>query len=293
VINWIFLTLLSAVLGSISSIFDRYILKNELRTSDTLVILWGFFATLMFCGPAILTGQISPNPLTIGLGAICALFYLGAMHYYYRCINSSELSRAVPIFSVNPVIILILASIFLNEVYQPRQYFGIVIIILGVFIDIIDQQKHRLINKKTILWACLAALAFAIKNILVKWQVIQGIEPYNILFWIGAFILIFNIPLAIKSHTAWNIKTKHHWPDLIIASTITAATTIIYTTAVTIGPATLIAFLDRIQILFVFILSTILDIFFPGFLKEKFIKAAFFQKLTGVLLILIGSYYLI
>ncbi len=292
-INWIFLTILAAILESINNIYDRYILKNELRTSEALLSHWGFFAALMFCSPAIFTGNISVHPTVISFGAISALLYMGAMHYYYRSINSNEISRVLPILSIHPVLILILATIFLEESYQPIQYFGITLIIIGIAINVIDEQKHRLIGWRTIACGFLAALAFSIKNVLVKWLVIQQFESLNILFWIGLFILIFNIPFTIKYHKNWRLHGNHAKTDIILAAALSAAVTIIYTTAVTIGPATLVAFLHRVQLLFVFVIASILDIFFPNFLHERFVRAAFFQKLSGILLILMGSYYLL
>lgn len=291
--NWIFLTLVAASLESISNIYDRFILKNELKTSDTMISLWGIFAGVMFCGPAVLSGLVVVDSLAIVLGAISAIFYFVSMHYYYKAINSEEVNRVIPILSLNPVIILILATLFLNELHQPGQYFGILLIIAGVLIHTVDEQRHRIINKKAILWACLAATAFAIKNILIKWQVLHEVDPLNTLFWLGLFIFLFNIPFTIAKRSSWKIKNRKAWPDLLFAAALGAATTLTYSAAIATGPAALVAFLHRIQILFVFLISSCLDFFKPKLLHEKFIKDAFFQKLAGVMLILIGSYFLV
>lgn len=291
--NWIFLTMVAAVLESISNIYDRFVLKNELKTSDTMISLWGFFAGIMFCGPALISGLVVIDQLAVTFGLASALFYLISMHYYYKAVNSGEVNRVVPILSLNPVIILVLATIFLNEIHDTIRYLGIGLIIIGVLIHTIDEQRHRIINKKAIIWACLAATTFAIKNILIKWQVIHNIDPLNTLFWVGLFIFVLNIPFTIAKRHSWKIKNKKVWPDLLVAATLGAATTLTYSAAIASGPASLVAFLHRIQILFVFLISSLLDFFKPQLLHEQFNKAAFFQKLSGVMFILIGSYFLI
>lgn len=291
--TWIFLTLLAAMLESVGNVYDRYIIKNELKNTDTLLVLWGFFAGIMFSSPALLTGSVSVNTLVVSIGLVSALLYLAAMHYYYRAISSGEVSRVVPILSINPVIVLILATLFLGEVHEPVKYIGIALIMLGVIIHAYDNQKHALINKKALIWAVVAASFFAFKNVLANYLTLAASDPLNALFWIGLGIFVFNLPVTVKLWKKLRIKNAHEFPAVAMAAALAGSVTLIYTAAVVIGPVALVTFLHRIQILFVFIISMTLDFFRPKLLHERFIKAAFWQKLLGVIIVLAGSYLLI
>jgi uncharacterized membrane protein len=291
--NWIILTLLSAGIGSIGSIYDRYIVKNELKNTDTLLVLWGFFTGIMFCGPAIITNEISFSALTLALGIISGALYIAAMHYYYKAINEGEVSRVVPILSMNPVLVLILATIFLGEIHTPIKYLGIAFILIGVIVHTIDREHHKLISKKIIFWGVLSASLFAIKNIVAKIMSLAEMTPLNVLFWIGLCIFIINIPITIILWKKLKIKHKRDLPEIATVATIAGAATLIYTAAIVIGPVSLVTFLDRISILFVFIISEIIDFFNPKLLHEKFSTSAFYQKLIGVIIVLVGSYLLI
>jgi transporter family protein len=291
--NWIFLTLLAASLETVSNILDRYILKNDLKHTDTLLILWGYFAAIMFVAPAFLVGTFSFDAGAITVGLISGLFYLVAMHYYYKAMNSGEVSRVVPILSVNPVIVLILATIFLGETHEPIKYLGIGLIMLGVLIHAIDREHQRLINKKALLWAILAAVCFALKNVLVKWLTLTAVDPLNVLCWVGLGIFLFNLPITWKLGRKLDFRKNKKLADIALAAALAGSVTLIYTAAIISGPAALVAFLHRIQILFVFIISEAMDFFNPKILHEKFIKPAFYQKLLGVIVVLIGSYFLI
>jgi len=291
--SWIFLTLLAAGLETAGDIHDRFILKNDVKNSDTLLVFWGFFAGAMFAAPAFLTGTFSYDPLALGLGFASALLYLLAMHYYYKALNSEEVSRVVPILSLNPVIVLILATLFLGETYTWAQGLGMALIVLGVVLHAIDREHHRLINKKALFWVILSAAAYALKNILVKWLSMNPIDPLNVLCWVGIGILIFNIPITIRLFPKLPLRKNPHLHNIILAAALTGSSTLIYTAAVTVGPAALVAFLDRIQIFFVFVIAEAMDFFQPKLLHEKFSKPAFYQKLLGVILVLVGSYYLL
>ncbi len=291
--NWIFLTLLAAGMESISSVNDRFVLKNDLKNSDTLLVLWGFFSALMFSAPAFLAGTFSVSPLVILIGAVASLCYLGAMHFYYGAANTGEIDRVVPILSLNPVLVLILATLFLGETHEPSKYLGIGLIMLGILVEALDFHHHRLTNKKALYLTILASILFAFKNVLVKWVTIQNLDPLNILCWIGLGILLFNIFITIKLWPRLNLRRNKHWPEIAFAAALTGSVTLIYTAAIIAGPAALVTFLHRIQIFFVFVITETMDFFNPKLLHEKFSKPVFYQKLSGVLVILVGSYLLL
>jgi uncharacterized membrane protein len=78
-----------------------------------------------------------------------------------------------------------------------------------------------------------------------------------------------------------------------LAAALGVAASIIYTAAILIGPAALVSFLSRIEIVFVLLISEAIYFFNPHLLHTKFNKKNFFQKLLGTVLIVIGCYFLI
>lgn len=291
--NWIILTLIAAGMGSFGTIYDRYIVEHDLKNTDTLLVMWGTFAGIMFCAPAILTQSIEFSELALGLGFVSGGLYVAAMHYYYKAVKSGEISRVAPLLSMNPVLVLILATLFLGEVHEPIKYLGITFILIGAIIHTIDREHHRFISKKLIVWGIIAAALFAIKNILTKVMSMAEISSLNTLFWIGLGIFIINIPIVLFLGKKLKFKRGKDLPDIATAACIASAGTLIYTSAIVIGPVALVTFLDRISLLFVFLISELIDFFNPKLLHEKFSKSAFYQKLIGVIIVLIGSYLLI
>lgn len=291
--NWILLTLLTSVIESIATIFDRFSVKNAVKNTDTMAMLWGYSAAFMFTMPAIISGKISANTAAIIIGFISGLFYLIAWHFFYKAINKTEVSRVSPMLASIPVFVLVGSTIFLKEYFLPLQYLGMALILVGVVIHAYDGQKHSLINHQAILWILLAALLFAIKNLLTKYLGLVEVEPLNILFWIGLSIFFSNLFFTFRVIHHSRVRDAKGWSTIALATVLEASSSLLFTAAITIGPVSLVSFLNRITIFFVFIISQIMDFFRPQILHEKFNKAAFYQKLIGVTIVLLGSYFLI
>lgn len=291
--TWIILTLTAAGVETISNLFDRYILKHQAKTPDVLVTIWGYFALLIFCAPALITNSVTTDNIAVITGLFSGICYLIAMHFYYQGLKQEEVSRIIPVLSITPLITLIGATFIFNESHHPIQYLGMTLIIFGIAIEAYDRQKHHLIKKQALLAMITAAIFFAVKNLISKLGNFSNIDPLNSLFWIGIFIFIFSIPLTIKFHSKLSLRKQNYLGEHALAVSIAVAASMIYTSAILIGPASLVAFLHRIQILFVFLISSLIDLFNNKILGEKFVKKAFYQKLLGVLIILIGSFLLI
>lgn len=290
--SWILLTVIQAAVEAISNIYDRYVLKNRVQTFETLIIFWGIFSLIMFCSPALITGSVTTHLEVILLGFTSGLLYVLAMYFYYQAVDRAEVDRIIPVLSLNPIFILLGATIFFQEFHSISQYIGIALIIGGILINSFDRQHNKFIDKKALLFMATAALFFAIKSLLAKSLSLEDLSPLNILFWIGLSGFIFSLPFIFKNRKKFPHKPKEI-VEQCLAGSLSVATSMLYTTAIMIGPAALVAFLQRINVFFVFVISQIIDLKHPQVLRAKFVKKAFIQKLLGVMTILIGSFLLI
>lgn len=295
--DWILLTIISAAIEAISNVFDRFILKNETKNSSILLIFWGFFSVFIFCPPALLTGQVSFELIPIIGGFFAAGLYLLGYHFYYQSVQKEEVDRIVPILALTPIIVLIFATIFFQEIHAPIVYFGIFLILLGVSLNAIKfistGKKHAQINKRAILFCAIAATAFAFKNIIEKYLALAAYQPLNLLFWIGLFIGVFTIGIILSQHKNIYFQKVSNISDHALAAALGVSASMLYTAAILIGPAALVGFLSRVEMVFVLAISELIYFFKPHLLRTKFNKKTFFQKLLGVVLILIGCYFLI
>lgn len=294
--DWIFLTFVSAVIGAISSVYDRFILKNETKNSSILLIFWGIFVTLIFCPPALLTRQVSFEIAPILGGAVVSILYFIGYNYYYKSIQKEEIDRIIPILSLNPIIVLLFATIFFQEIHPLIAYIGIFLIFLGVLLSAIKFKKHAKnhtqINKTALIFCIIASVAFAFKNIIGKYLALINYNPLNIVFWIGIGCGIISLFIIFQQRKSTFFQKSSNIGDIALAAALSVAASMLYTTAILIGPAALVGFLSRVDIVFVLIISETIYFFNPHLLRTKFDKKALLQKILGVILILIGCYLL-
>ena len=291
--SWIILTIFAALLTAISNIVDRYLLKHETNNPKLLTELWGLISSLVFCTPALFQQNINFN-WTISLGGILiGSIYLFSMLFYYTSVSQAEISRIVPILAINPIIVLIFATILFQEIFHSVQYFGIFLIILGILISSYRGKDKRILPFQAILYLLIAASGFATKNIITKALSFQVISPLNLLFWIGIGTglasLLFFIPKLQEVLKLSNRKFLHYFTNL----SLSAFASLLFTLAITTGPVALVTFLHRLEILFVFILAESINFLYPQALQEKNNKKIFFQKFIAVIIILVGCYFLI
>lgn len=290
--NWILLTLAAAGVEAISNVFDRFFVKNDTKHPDSLLGIWGVFVLLMFCTPALINQSVSLNTEIIFFGILAGALYIMAMHFYYQAISRAEVTRIVPILSLNPIIIIIGATLIFQETHTTLQFIGIGIILLGMVIEAFDNVSHRFIARQAIIFMSLAAIFFAAKNLLAKGLSLESSNPLNVLFWVGWGVFIFSLPYLFKHRQEIFRARPKLQVNFCLAAALAASCTMLYTSATLIGPAGIVAFLHRIEIFFVFVIAQIIDYRHPNLLKEKFNKKAFWQKFLGVSLIFIGSFFL-
>jgi uncharacterized membrane protein len=102
------------------------------------------------------------------------------------------------------------------------------------------------------------------------------------------------MPLLLSGRIKGNLKYYYSrigrtdWAILstnIIISIIASAS---YYLAIKAGPLSLVQASENVQMIFVFALVLLFTHFYPAVLKEKFDRRALLQKISGMMLIIIG-----
>ena len=88
-----------------------------------------------------------------------------------------------------------------------------------------------------------------------------------------------------------NCKWKF-WIKVLLNKILGAIGALLISFALSRGPATLVNALQGLQYAFVFILAAILYIFLPGVVRENFGKKAIIQKVSGMILVSVGLFFL-
>lgn len=292
--DWLMLALLSSLLWSASNLIDKYLLekllKNPLLSLDVI-----FFMDLII-GAGIWLFKDIPDLSLVNLALVLIAGALGMMGavFYFMALNIEEVSRIVPMFNISPLFILVLATIFLGEVFTPGNYLGIAMLVVGsVLISIKRVESKRKFHWGRSMWLMLGCLITgAVVQVITKY--LLGFADYwSVFSYLRLSNAIVLIPFVFMSWKALASTTKRHGKKVLgfigMSEGLAIGATFVFTLAVSLGPVTLVNSVGALQPLFVLAIMVMFSHFFPHILKEDIDRHTVALKVVAVALMILGT----
>ncbi|MDD5162952.1 MAG: EamA family transporter [Candidatus ainarchaeum sp.] len=289
--SWVLFAVLAALIFAVVNTIDKFILTKWVRNPLINVSILGIVGLIASAVIFLTQGFASFSLFNIGLAIISGFLYFLGNALYFKAVQFEEISRIVPIFYLSPFFVLVIASVFLNEVLAPIKYFGIILLIAGaVLISSKSITKIRL--GKPALIAILSAFVFAVELVVIKY-LLSFADFWTVFSFerIGAFIAI--IPMIYFCLPSFVSTLKEHgkkpFAAIALNESLNLTGVLFIIIATSIGFVTLVNALSSIQPLFVLLITITLSMFFPRILKEEIGKSTILQKFFAIILMLIGA----
>jgi len=295
--EWIFFALAAPFLWAFGSIILKFMRTNYIKSP---------FGYLIFVTPATLASllllflQPYQNP---GINNIILLVFTGVIAYfayalYIYVLHEEEVSRATILFGTVPMFVLIIATVFLNEILGLKDYIAFFLIMSGTTLISIKSKKEIFKIKKGIWLVLLSCVIFAVHDVILK--VVSDVNFTTAMITRQAGIVISSIILLIFSKKVWG-KVKETAKAFTFRRTILAysaeiigiAGMVFLFIALKAAPVSLVTLVGGFQPLFVLVLAVIGSLFFPKILKEAIDKKTIAIKIISALLMLGGLYLII
>ncbi len=303
--NWLLITLGAYFLNAVAMVIDKSILQRKVNNAfvytfyvaalgGLLIILAlpvAYFLSLKLVWPGWAQFYIS---LLAG-GA----FAIGLMLMYWT-LRRGEASRVLPIIGgLTPVFVLLLAYEMIGEKLSSHQLLAFIIIVIGSFIISLEFKKHTWQLKKIFWPALISAIFFALSYVLTK--DVYNHQPFISGFiWTRLGILIF--ALAPMLYPA-NFKALLHQPKhqglqqakyrFLFGQSCGGASAVLIQYAISIASVSLVQALQGTQYVFIFLIVLISTFYFPKFLQEQMSSKIILQKISAIVLIVLGVYLVI
>ena len=299
----VIITIIASFLWGISNHIDKFLINgvNESgRSIKTLLVFSTLIAGLVFSPIWLIISNFS---VTINLISLIAIFlssfiFILATYFYLKALDKNDASIVVVMFQMIPVFSYFLALILFKENLTIKQIIGSLIIIFSAIIISIDFEKKNN-NKKfnALLLMTLSSLLYSIYFILFDFAVRH--DSYNsCAFWYQIGFLIMGIVLiCIKSYRTTFIKAikengKMYFSINAVNEFITIiANMLVHFANITI-PIALVNVLDGFQGGFVFVLGALGVKFLPKYFKEDLSKKVVLQKISCIILSIVGLFVL-
>ncbi len=286
--NYIFFAFLSAVFAALTSILAKTGMKRVSSNLATalrciVVVVFSFLMAYITCDIPMQISRLTDRTLlflilsgiTTGLSWMC----------YFHALKIGNVNVVVSIDKSSIVFTIVLSSfIFPDESMSYLKIVCTILIALGTFL-MIEKKKNTSSKKKqsAILFAFLGAVFAAFTSILGKIGVENiasdfGSSIRTIVVLVMAWIIVFT---SGEYKHIGKIDTKSII-FIVLSGIATGASWLCYYRALSMGPAGVVAPIDKLSILFTVLLGYI-------FFKEKLSAKGLF----GLILITVGTLFLL
>lgn len=283
--NWLLLTIASAITGSMARILQKVLLKNTESDPFAFGFIFQLTVAILFLIHAMVTKTLEfPNlsGLAVNLVVMTIFYSLGNV-LTFKAFKVAEASEVSVIFASNSVWAVLAAIVMLGEKITTQNMIGIGLVVLGV--ATINYQRSNWKLNKGHIFALLGAVLFGIgfTNDAYIISRYHSISSYMIL----AFTLPGLMTLAINPKSIHNLKQytqKSMIPSLLLCTTLYALSAIsIFSAYKAGGPASIISPIQQTSLIFTVILGYL-------FLKER---DNLLKKVIGTVLTFVGVLFLV
>ena len=289
--NWASIAILSAAAFAVVNIVDSHLLSKRMPSLRALLLLIGCFQ--LFYG--LLIFWIFPLPAGIGVlpvlvAVASGIFRSTAATIMLYNLRREDVSRVIPVVYTYPIIVAIIAVLFLGEILAYLQWLAIIIVVAGAVMVSLQQSPSgaTIWLGKPFLLLLGSSLFFAMADITSKYALayISFWNMYSIttLCLSGVFLLASVRPHIIKQLA--NVQGKNSVLALLTFSEILAPTaSVLLFWALESGPVSLVSTIIGSRPIFVVIYALILSRVLPSFLEWQLGKGMLVLRLIAVAMI--------
>ncbi|BAT72409.1 conserved hypothetical protein [Thermosulfidibacter takaii ABI70S6] len=284
---WAIYAVIAAVCWATADLLSK-IAMNKQDLDEYITLYSRFFFSIPFL--VIFLYISSPHNVSSLFWLMCLLVVPGdivASTLYIKALKISPISIVVPLMSFAPVFMLLSSPIILGEWPSPLGILGVLLVTTGAYVMHIDRLKSGVLEPikaiykdKGPLFVIIAAAIFSIDTAIGK-KAVQYSDPVFFSFYYCLFMTLGYTPIVLRSsHSVKRLsflKRKVLWG--IGACFGIGVVAFLY--AIQLANIAYVSAFGKISMLVAVLYGKI-------FFQEEGLK----RKLTGVLLMLIGIYFI-
>lgn len=302
--SWFLIALIGPILYAIANHTDKYLISRYLKNGEVgaLIIFSSIFSIIAL--PIVLF--IHPSVFNVNLWqgiilAINSMLVVVSVLLYFHALQKDEVSYVVPFYQTIPIFAFILGYFILGETISVFQGIASVIIIIGAIVLSFDLSVGKIRFKKDVVLLMLgASLLYAINGVVFKLIAVhEGFWPSTFWGFIGKIILGLAFLAFLPKFRIQFITMMRNRKSQVsvlglnsLSETLLIIAEAVVQYATLLAPVVLVLLVNSFQPLFVFIIGIVITLFFPKGCKESLTKKSLIQKILGIGLMILGSYFI-
>lgn len=293
------MSLLIAILGyflnSIAITIDKFLLTK--RVPEPLTYIF-YISALSMLALLLLPFSHTPSITSFIIISLSTISWSAAAYCMFQALKIGTLSRVIPVIGTLTPLFLLAHSSYSHNI-TPGEAWGVIILILGLIFITLPDWKGK-IKFTEIKLEISSGFLFAVYFFLLKQSFLQSdfltVTSWSRFVLIPAIIIFLLIPALRRKvfpHNNGNFRFNPLTGILFIFGQVAGGTSgMLLNFSVLLSNPTLVASLQGIQYLFLFLFSLILFKKFPKIFSLGFSVFNISTKLTGIIFIIFGLYIL-
>lgn len=289
--SWIVYSLIAAFIWAVVNIVDKHILTKYIREPIVPVMIMGSVGLTASLLVYFIRGFSYLSNLHIAWAVLAGMLYILSAIFYFRAAKLEEISRIVPLYYLAPLFVLILAAVFLGEIFTPIKYAGIVLLVIGALM--ISKRNGILFKfEKAFIYMILCVLCLSIGSVIMKY-LLNFTDYWTVFSYIRIGSVVALIPTWMMYYGSLRKMIRRNGPKVVSAMALNESLNIVailcFYVAASVGYITLVEALVSIHTLFVFVIAALLSLYAPKILKEEIGHSTLVKKFCAIVLMIIGA----
>lgn len=290
--SWILLSLVAGFAWAIVNVIDKAIFVRWKLSPEVffLLISVAFFLSGVVIWPFL--GFPIPSQKELLLAGVSGILYFLCFVFYYRALNSEEVSRVVPLWYLSPLFIFVFAALFLGERLTPVHIGGVVLLVFGA----LTITARGLFSRPR--WSVLglmigADILFAASAVIGKQLMDGGMDlwTYYALSRVAGIVVVVPALILLWRPLRALIRTNGMAFLWVIGfeELLNIGGDIAWLLAIGIGSVTLATALSSLQPFFVLLIVPVLGFIAPKLLDDEVSARVLAQKAFSIASIVAGA----
>lgn len=289
--TWIILALLYPLFLALSNVIDKFLLEKRVKYCFALAPMSGLMVFLLASG-VLLFMPLHTTPtqsiVAFSIGIVISITWI----LYFYILSFEEVSRAMAIGYMTPVIVAVFARTILGEALPLSKYAAILLATTGAILIGIEKWDRGIVMRKMFYLILLNCTLWAVIATLQKY-LLSTVSFYN-LFVLQSFGLTTGLALTLISQ-----KVRKHVPHIFksihfvfVSEALTFTGGIVSLAAMSRTEVSKVSAMGSVQPLYILAVMLLLSTFMPKILKEVFTKQTLAIKIISVVMIVVGTYFI-
>lgn len=283
--SWVLYALLGTAITTVVVFIDKYNLTEQIKDYRGMAIYSAIVGLVVGTFLWVATGFPLLNLRDGLLVILTGVLSISSAAIYFYVIQRESGSKVIFLLQLVPVIVLILAVMFLKEELTIRRLVGFLLILIpSLLVSSMKDGKLSLNFNKNMQLLILADFISAISAVLFKFVVDVGtfskVVAYESWGWaIGGILLFTFIPSVRRAFITTTKSLKRTALVLVFGNEFVYVTSkLLMFFAISLGPVYLVNVLGGTQVLFGIIYGVILTLIAPRIFKEDISRSGLAKK---------------